>query len=115
MGTTKFAIAQTYGMLVNGLALALLPAAFALIEYMLRPWIDAALSPLNLVIWITLGLLTVAIMVPLLVRFVRRSRNLTDGVLAMVAVALVGLLAWDALAILHRSSNVLRSGHRSVY
>lgn len=77
---------------------------------MLRPWIDAALSPLNLVIWITLGLLTVAIMVPLLVRFVRRSRNLTDGVLAMVAVALVGLLAWDALAILHRSINVLRSG-----
>jgi hypothetical protein len=91
---TKFAIAQTYGMLVNGLALALLPAAFALVEYVLRPWIDASLSPLNLAGRIALGLIAAALMVPLLVRFMRPARNLADGLLAILAVALVVLLAW---------------------
>ncbi len=99
----KFAIAQTYGMLVNDLALAILPATFALIEYILRPSIDAVLSPLNLVGWIALGLLVSAtIVVPIIVRFMRTARTHADGLLAIVAIALIAMLAWGTLGILHR-------------
>jgi hypothetical protein len=100
---TKFAIAQTYGMVANGFALALLPAGFALLEHVLRPWVDGWLSPFNLVAWTILGLFAAAIIVPLLVRFVRSARKLADEVLAILAVPLIVLLAWQALAFLHRS------------
>ncbi|HDR9087463.1 TPA: patatin-like phospholipase family protein [Burkholderia vietnamiensis] len=95
------AASQIYGMLVNGLALALLPAVFALVEYLIRTTAGSRLPDLHPGFAATATLVAIAIAVPLLVRFIPWFRTHADLVLASLAAPLLLLASWELLGWLH--------------
>ncbi|WP_232458100.1 patatin-like phospholipase family protein [Burkholderia ubonensis] len=96
------AASQIYGMLVNGLALALLPSLFALVEYLVRTTADSRLPDLHLDLAAIAAMGAITIAVPLLVRFVPWVRTHADPVLAWLVAPLLLLASWQALGWLHR-------------
>lgn len=110
----KFATAQVYGMLVNNLALALFPAVIALCEFYLRPYLERLISPSIMLIWVgSILAVFAAVFVPIAARFFPGSREHAHGVLAILAVTVLGVLAWEALNILHKLMENLEGWLRS--
>jgi hypothetical protein len=95
------AASQVYGMLVNSVALALIPAVFALLEYLIRTEANVHFPDIHPSLFAAVGLGGIAILLPLLVRTVSCIRNHADVVLACLAGPLLILVAWQTLGWLH--------------
>ncbi|MFM0111710.1 patatin-like phospholipase family protein [Paraburkholderia nemoris] len=108
------AASQIYGMLVNSLALALIPALLALIEYLARTTVGARLPDFRLGFVAAASLIGIAIVLPLLVRMVPSIRSRADIVLAWLAVPLLLLATWQALGWLHRHLDFFDPGRHGV-
>jgi hypothetical protein len=96
----QMAFAQVYGMAMNGLGFAWLAFVAAFAEYLLR------LIPLPHRAWSLAIAIVVALLAatPFLVPLVRRaspSSSLPDKIVAGLSVALVALLAWYGMCLMH--------------
>jgi len=96
----KFAVAQAYGMMLNAIALLIIPAVLALIEHFLRP-LDKDIA-LRLGVILVIALVSAGVVVPLVVRLHGyRWGDRVYSVLAVLAVGLAAVLAWYVLGFLH--------------
>lgn len=109
------AASQLYGMCINGIALAMIPALFAVAEFGLRSLFAFVVSYIPFVSFVAFTPVIVAIGLPLLVRCIPKARWYADGLLAwIVALPLLILVAWWILDRLHRYIDFFGNGdHRS--
>jgi hypothetical protein len=96
----KFAVAQVYGMILNAIALLMIPAVIALIEYLVRRFVPDYVVVLELALVVLLVVAGLA--APLVIRRRRHEGECVDRVLTWLAVGLAVLLAWSLLGVLHR-------------
>jgi hypothetical protein len=97
----KMTTAQLYGLLINVFGVAYLGAFAALVEFVLRSvGVDHVVSPMT---WLALiGLAAASVMVPLILRW-GGAWDGADKWLAIPAIALVVLIVWRLLGLLHGS------------
>ncbi|WP_346778255.1 patatin-like phospholipase family protein [Paraburkholderia sp. Ac-20342] len=108
------AASQIYGMLVNSIALALIPTLLALFEYLARNTVGARLPDFHLGFVVAALLMGTAIILPLLVRIAPSIRHRADAVLAWLAVPLLLLVIWQALGWLHRHVDFFDTGRHGI-
>jgi hypothetical protein len=94
----QMAFAQVYGMAMNGLGFAYLAFVAAFVEYLLRHPVDRVWT--GAVVAVALALATTPFLVPL-IRKASPSSNVPDKIVAGLFVALVVLLVWCGLGLLH--------------
>lgn len=114
------AAALGYGMLINCIALLLLPTIFALLEYWLRPPIDYLLSAVAGFTSVVAFLIIVVILLPLIIRLFPSLRKNADTWIAVPSSMLLGLAAWQLLGVIHEhiylfpSPGNVNSGHLGI-
>lgn len=108
------AASQIYGMLINGLALALIPACLALGEYLIRNKVGTWLEDISLFPILACILVGLAFTLPALIGAAPSLRAHADRLLAGVAVPLCLLLVWQALGFLHRHVDLFGEAQRGL-
>lgn len=103
----QMAFAQVYGMAMNWLGFAYLAFVAAFADYLLRLIPHPPCTWSALIIFVALALTATPFAVPL-IRKASPSSNLPDKIVAGLFVALVVLLAWRGLGLLHACDGDLR-------
>jgi len=100
----QMAIAQAFGMALNGLGFAYLAGVAAIVEYLLRLVLPAS-SLWFITMWALVIVASISFLISMSARHYPRLQKISDNAMTLAGIGLIVVLLWEVLDIFHALEN----------